>query len=206
MLTRLLALAFAALAFAPLVLAPLSPGARADVAETGAFGGGPGLDSLTEFGLPQPNAFEFRPRRIVVVTNKGALSAPVPNRVGQYSTNRLDLSDTPLIGELFDPRPGTRLVTRENLWGEAFRDGDALIINIPEAPFVLAERSQISVLRRNRQSGVRELMFQPALTPQAYPGANGMTKLGDVYVEGSRIVIRPERVDVHRNLGDGALF
>ncbi|MEL6277306.1 MAG: hypothetical protein AAFR28_00315 [Pseudomonadota bacterium] len=165
-----------------------------------------GFEQPSYLGLPQPAGFEFRPERIVVVTGGGALAAKVPHSVLQYETNRPDLTETPLFGELFDPRPGTRLVSDANLWGEAYRDGDALIINIPRAPFVVEGESQFSVLRRNRGGGVRELLFKPRWNPEAYAGATGMTKLGDVYVEGSRIVVRPLRLEVHQNLKDGPLF
>lgn len=160
----------------------------------------PELDPLGVLSLPQPQGLEFRPKRIVVVTNDGALSTKVPNVVSQLRTNRIDLSDTPYVGQLFDPRPGTRILTPENLVGVAYRDGDALVLDIQRAPLLVGQRNQISVLRRKVRAGVVELMFDTPLTPEAYPGADRMAKLGDVFVEGGRIVIKPQRLDVPRTL------
>lgn len=98
-------------------------------------GGGPELEGrAAPFAVRTPAGARFQPERVVVLTLSATLSAPVPENGVAAGGDRLDLSHVPLFGELFGRQPATAVVEPERRVGVLFRDGDALVVDLRNAP------------------------------------------------------------------------
>lgn len=124
--------------FAAILAAPLPPPtARAQITGEPRDGaGGPGLQkgAPTPFRIRLPGSGRFTPKRIVVLAIDRTYAGPAPRDAVVAGGSRLNFSGTPLLEDLFGPRPATSAVVPENRLGGLYRSGDALIIDLRNAP------------------------------------------------------------------------
>ncbi|MEO1291848.1 MAG: hypothetical protein AAFV62_03305 [Pseudomonadota bacterium] len=122
----------AATALAVLLSLATGPVAAGGVgtAESGPFGGGPEVDGPTEVVFQLPDRSTFKPRFLVVLTDRGVLGAPLPAIAFAEPVDRLDVSGSPLIADILPgPRPTRFLKPRYQL-GWLFRVERTLVADI----------------------------------------------------------------------------
>ena len=167
--------------------------ARADIGETGGFDGTGGPELVGReipFRVRTADSGRFAPARVVVLTLEGALAGPAPDFVTVIDRDRLDVSSVPLFGRLFGGQPATAAIIPANELGPLWRAGDALVIDLSNAPVIARDLLRRPPAAISSWLGAPMVVVEAPLT-LASAGASELPanalRIGSVYLQGDRV-------------------
>ncbi len=135
----------------------------------------------------------FRPRQLVVVTPSGTVAARLPSTAPDArSEERLDLSGTPLIGNLFRRRLAPHDAAREGTpVGPVTRFGDTLVVNAGQT--AISPGSLRIVLTANfpRDGAVSFRLGQLRFNPAEAPAGTGRDAGSAYLLDGTMVLAGP---------------
>ena len=117
----------------PLLAAALLGAPAAYSSERDPFDDGPSVGIPLQFASTDGGT--FRPRALTMLTASGVLSAALPATSDDVrSEERIDFSDSPLVGGLFQRRLAPSDARKGDMIGDVRRIGDALVIDAANWP------------------------------------------------------------------------
>ena len=139
----------------------------------------------------------FRPRTLIMITRSGTLAATLPAATNNAaSEEHLDLSASPLIGQVFRRRLAPSDAAREGTaLGPVFRTGDTLVLDARGATATLIGRALVLTANFPRDGAVSYHLGQPDFAPGTLPGADrtpGGTPAGTAYLVDGTLVLAGE--------------
>ena len=132
----------------------------------------------------------FRPTELVMVVPGGTLRAPLPASVTTaQSEDRIDLSETPLLGELFRETLSPVDARDGEVIGPVYRFGSHLVVEpAGEAPD-LGKRPVVLTSDLPRLGSVSYRLGRLDFRDDGRPARVGGTTIGTAYLVGGRLVI-----------------
>jgi len=132
----------------------------------------------------------FRPRALVVITPTETLRADLPaTAIDAYSQDRLDFSDTPLVGQFFRPRIAPTDAARDGIpAGPLFRTGDTLVLDTRAAAVPVTGLGLVLTADFPRDGLISYHVAAPRFAPAATP-ANLGERAGSAFVVDGRLVL-----------------
>jgi hypothetical protein len=132
----------------------------------------------------------FRPRVLYLVTRSGTLAAHLPAATDDArSEDHLDLSGTPLIGQLFRGRIAPSDAARDGApIGPVLRLGDALVLDARETTVQLDERNLVLNANLPRDGVLSYHLGRLTFAPGNLPGGTG-TPAGTAYLVNDTLVL-----------------
>jgi hypothetical protein len=170
------------LALAALMMMPASAGERSgDV-----FGDRPGIGEPIRFR--DANGGAFRPSDLVIINTAGAVLAMMPRTSSNVrSEDRVDLSETPLIGAIFQETLSTGDAREGQLIGPVLRSGDRLVVDARSSGFEVIDLPVVLATNLQRFGAVSYRIGVLRYTPSTIvPGGE---RIGAAYLVDGRLVL-----------------
>ena len=135
----------------------------------------------------------FRPRALYIVARSGTSVARLPEAINNASSeDHLDLSGTPLVGQLFRDRISPSDAAREGQpVGPVYRLGDALVLDARETATPIDTGDLVLTATLPRDGTVRYPLGRLDFRPGTLPGGTG-TAAGTAYMLHGMLVLAAE--------------
>jgi hypothetical protein len=135
----------------------------------------------------------FRPRALYIATRSGTLATRLPATTDNAtSQEHLDLTGTPLVGQLFRGRLAPSDAAREGIpIGPLLRVGDAIVLDARNATMLLDSRAVFLTANFPRDGAILYDLGLLHFSPRNMPGGTG-TPAGKAYFLDGAVVLAGE--------------